>query len=115
MATKYFDTSVRRIPVRFHKRTFVEASGGRKAATYVPVEGTSMANVKTKGGTPTVEGGVLSIIETATVTTAWRPDVSKGDRAEVLQDGSVWEILHVENVDYQNRDMVLTVRRTEEA
>lgn len=113
MAQRYFDTSVRRTPVKFYAREIVEVGGGRTKPTYSEVEGVSLANIKTKGGTPTIIDDTVQIIDTATVTITYRPDVKRGDRMKVLTDNSEWEILHVENVDLQNRDSVLTVRNVE--
>lgn len=113
MAQRYLDSSVRRIPVRFHKRELVDAGAGRKKPVYTPIEAVSLASFKTKGGTPTVTDGVLSVISTATATITWRGDIKRGDRAECLADGSMWEILAVENIDMQRRDANLTLRAVE--
>lgn len=114
MAQRYLDTSVRRVPVRFYKRTLEDAGAGRKKPVYAPLDGVSLASVKTKAGTPVMTDGVLIIVSTASIVISWRADVKKGDRAEVLADGSMWEILHVENIDMQNRDATLTVRSVED-
>lgn len=114
MAQRYLDTSVRRVPVRFHKRTLADAGAGRRKAVYAPIEPVSLASVKTRAGTPIENDGVLTIAPTATITITYRPDVKRGDRAEVLADGSVWEILHVENIDMQNHDATITARALED-
>lgn len=113
MAQRYFDTSVRRTPVKFFKCEMVDVGAGRKKAQYTELEGVTLANVKTRGGTPTVIDDTVQVIDTATVTITYRPDIKRGDKMQVLTDGSEWQILHVENVDLQNRDCVLTVRNVE--
>ena len=114
MAQRYLDTSVRRVPVRFHKRTLADAGAGRKKAVYTPIESVSLASVKTRAGTPLMNDGVLTIAPTGTITITYRPDIKKGDRAEVLADNSMWEILHIENIDMQCHDATLTVRALED-
>lgn len=113
MAQRYFDTSVRRVPVKFYECELVDVGGGRKKAIYTEREGVSLANVKTKGGTPVIIDDAVQIIATATVTITYRPDIKRGDRMECLNDSTMWDILHVENIDMQNRDCVLTVRNVE--
>lgn len=115
MGQKYLDTSVRRTPVRFHHRELVNAGAGRKKATYTELLGTSFAAFKSKGGTPTVTDGVLTIIDTAEVWITYRADIKRGDRMELVSTGTMYDILHVENIDMQGRDCKLTVRGIGEA
>lgn len=115
MAQAYLDTSIRRTPVRFYSRTITGATtnGGRAKQSFTVIENVSLTNFKTRGGTEIVVDGMLSIISTAKVTLQYRTDVKRGDKLECLADSSFWEILDVENVDMQNRDVVLTVRNCE--
>lgn len=113
MTQRYLDTSVRRIPIRVHKRTFEEGGANRRKPKFTPIPDVSMAAFKTKGGTPSITDGVLSVISTGEVVITYRDDVKRGDRVECLADGSMWDVLHVENIDMQFRDARLIVQAVE--
>ena len=113
MAQRYLDTSIRRVPLQFYRRSFVEGQANRRRAEYTPIDGVSFSNFKTKGGTQSVVDGVLTVIDTATAVITYRADIKRGDRVECLADGSMWDVLHIENIDMQCRDCALTLQRVE--
>ncbi len=68
-------------------------------------------NWKSRGGTESVVNGVLSIIDTATVTTWFRPDITSGCRLK-REDGAIYEIKgEPENIELANKYLVFTVER----
>lgn len=84
---------------------------GVQEQTY-PVTGcTCFVNWKSYGGTEIIENGVRSILDTATVTMRYRPDVRAGCRF-LRTDGAVYEIKgEPENVDMNGLWLVCKVER----
>lgn len=82
-------------------------------ATYED-KGTIFCNWKTYGGT-TVTGeravdGIISVIDTATVTTWYRPDITS--KCRIKLGDAVYEIINEpENIEQQNRVLQFKVRR----
>lgn len=69
-------------------------------------------NFKTYGGTETVVDGVLEIIETAEITTWFRPDITSNCRIKRADNGAVYEILNEpENIELRNQFLKFKVRR----
>lgn len=99
-------------PMRLYKRIKKDTAAKAPEFEYVEAEKDPLiyANFKSYGGTENVHNGRYIIIETATVTTWYRPDVQKGDKL-TLEDGSEWEIKSLENVEMRNRLMILKVQR----
>ena len=85
---------------------------GAKSKTYSePGSEPIFVNFKSKGGTEAVHNGALVILDTATVTTWFNPDIKAGDRL-VLDDGSEWDIKNTpENLERRNQYMQFTVQR----
>lgn len=72
--------------------------------------GVIFANWKTYGGTEQTVDGVYSVIDTATVTTWYRPDITSKCRVKLGE--AVYEIINEpENVEQQNRVLQFKVRR----
>lgn len=99
-------------PMRLQHRVTTKVSGANEY-TYVDAEKDPiiMCNFKSKGGTEAVHNGQYIILDTATVQTWYRPDIKKGDRLILEQDGSAWEIKgNPENVEMRNRILILKVQ-----
>ena len=68
-------------------------------------------NWKTFGGTETTVNGVVSIVDTAEVTTWYRPDIAANCRL-LRENGSVYEIIsEPENCDMNNQFYEFKVER----
>ena len=69
-------------------------------------------NFKTFGGTERSENGVYSIIDTATIETWYRPDITSDCRIYVPQTESIWEIINEpENINLRNQFLKFKVKR----
>lgn len=69
-------------------------------------------NFKTYGGTETESNGVLSVIDTAQITTWWRPDIRSDCRLIRLSDGAAFEILgEPEDLEQRRQVLYFKVRR----
>lgn len=69
-------------------------------------------NFKTYGGTESVSNDVLSVIDTAQITTWYRPDIKSDCRLVRLSDGAAFEILgEPENLEQRNQILYFKVRR----
>lgn len=78
-------------------------------ATYED-KGTIFCNWKTYGGTEQTVDGVYSVIDTATVTTWYRSDITS--RCRLQLGDAVYEIINEpENIEQQNRVLVFKVQR----
>ena len=91
-----------RTPVKLLTPTYT-AYNGVETKTY-PVDGDLIfVNWKTYGGTETTVNGVYSILDTAEITTWYRPDIKANCRL-LREDGTVYEIIsEPENTDLNNR------------
>lgn len=79
--------------------------------SYVEV-GNVFVNFKTFGGTESVANDVLSVIDTAQITTWYRPDIKSDCRLRRLSDGAVYEIVgDPENLEQRNQILYFKVRR----
>lgn len=69
---------------------------------------------KTYGGTELTENGLLSVVDTATVETWYRPDVKADCRVKLLQTGETYEVIgKPENINMRNQFMKFKVRAIE--
>lgn len=69
-------------------------------------------NFKTYGGTESVNNGLLTILDTATVVTWYRPEIKGSSRFIVLQDESIWEVVgNPENIEMRNQFLRFKVKR----
>lgn len=99
-----------RTPVKLLTPTYT-AYNGVEIKAY-PVDGDLIfVNWKTYGGTETTVNGVYSILDTAEITTWYRPDIKANCRL-LREDGTVYEIIsEPENIDLNNRFCVFKVQR----
>lgn len=99
-----------RTPVKLLVPTY-GVKNGVATKTY-PADGDLIfVNWKTYGGTETTVNGVYSILDTANVTTWYRPDIAANCRL-LRQDGKVYEIIsEPENIDLGNRFCTFKVER----
>ena len=64
------------------------------------------ANFKTYGGTESTVNGIYEIMDTAKITTWYRPDIKSDCQVIRLEDGAVFEIMN-EPEDLNSRHQVL--------
>ena len=90
-----------RTAVKLLKPTYTKYNG--VATPTYPTDGDVIfVNWKTYGGTEQTVNGVLSIIDTADITTWYRPDV-KADCRLLREDGKIYRIIsEPENTDDNN-------------
>lgn len=68
-------------------------------------------NFKSYGGTESTVNGVISVIDTALVTTWYRADIKANCRIK-LESGAVYEIIsEPENIEMQNKYLTFKVER----
>lgn len=98
-------------PLILQVPTMTEYNGVRKNS-YQEVAEIVFANFKTFGGTELKVDGVLQVVETASITTWYRPDITSGCRIKRATDGAVFEILgEPENIEQRNMLLKFKVRR----
>lgn len=100
-----------RTPARLYTPEASTEYGGVEKYTY-PEHGQQIfINFKSYGGTENVMNGVLSVLDTATVTTWYRSDIKAKSRI-ILDSGAVYEIIsEPENVEMSGQYCVCKVRR----
>lgn len=85
---------------------------GVKVNSYKDVDGLIRANWKSYGGTEITSNDVLSIEDTATLVTWYRPDIKANCRIVRMSDGAVYEIMgEPENIEMRNQFLRFKVRR----
>ena len=102
-----------RTAVKLIKTTGVTKKNGVTRYEYEDAETADVifVNWKTYGGTEEHVNGVYSILDTATVTTRYRPDITANCRL-LRQDGAVYQIKsEPENTDLNNRYLEFKVER----
>lgn len=68
-------------------------------------------NFKSYGGTESAVNGVISVIDTALITTWYRSDIKANCRIK-LESGAVYEIIsEPENIEMQNKYLTFKVQR----
>lgn len=68
-------------------------------------------NFKSYGGTETAVNGVISVVDTALITTWYRDDIKANCRIK-LDNGAVYEIIsEPENIELQNKYLTFKVQR----
>ena len=99
-----------RTAVKLLKPTYTTYNG--VATPTYPKDGDVIfVNWKTYGGTEQTVNGVLSIIDTADITTWYRPDI-KADCRLLRQDGKIYRIIsEPENTDDNNIFLEFKVER----
>lgn len=89
-----------------------EAYLGVSEKSWQTASGTILANFKGYGGTESINNGVLSIEDTATVVCFFRPDIQSDCRLVRLTDNAVFEIIgEPENIDQYGQYLKFKVRR----
>lgn len=66
---------------------------------------------KSYGGTEKVIDDVYVIEDTAVLETWFNPDIKNDCNIKLLSDGSIWEILNVENIEMKNHFSRIKIRR----
>lgn len=90
--------------------TYTKYNGVQKK-TYPDTGEKIFVNWKSHGGTEVIVNGVLTIRDTATVTTWFRPDILPSCRLK-REDGALYEIIgEPENVELRNMFMRFKVER----
>ena len=85
---------------------------GVNEKSWQTVSGVILANFKSYGGTETINNGVLTVEDTATVVCFFRPDIQSNCRLIRLTDNAVFEILgQPENIDEYGQYLKFKVRR----
>ena len=84
---------------------------GVSRATYPSTGDVIFVNWKTYGGTEQTVNGVYSVIDTADITTRYRPDIAVNCRL-LREDGKIYQIIsEPENTDLNNRYLEFKVER----
>lgn len=100
-----------RTPVKLLIPTGTEKYNGVNRCVYPDDGDVIFTNWKSYGGTETTVNGVYGIIDTASVTTWYRPDIAANCRL-LREDGAVYEIINEpENVEMQGIFLICKVRR----
>lgn len=87
-------------------------NGVRKPINYQDSPDVIFASFKSYGGTETIVDGVLVIIETAEITTWFRPDIKSDCRIKRAEDGAVFEILaEPEDIEQRHQLLKFKIRR----
>lgn len=100
-----------RTPVKLLIPTGTEKYNGVSRPVY-PADGDVIfVNWKSYGGTETSVNGVYSIIDTAVITTWYRPDIASNCRL-LREDGAIYSIIgEPENIEQQNQICTFKVER----
>jgi hypothetical protein len=100
-----------RTPVELLIPTGVESHNGVRKFTYPGTGIRIFVNWKAYGGTETTVNGVMTIYDTAIITTWYRPDITASCRLR-RTDGAVFRILaEPENIEMGNRYLSFKVQR----
>lgn len=105
------DAREMRTPIKLLAPMGTEKYNGVTKNTY-PTDGDVIfVNWKAYGGTETTVNGVYSILDTALITTWYRPDIKANCRL-LREDGAIYEIItEPENIEMQNRILSFKVER----
>lgn len=100
-----------RTPVKLLIPTGTERYNGVSRTVY-PADGDVIfVNWKSYGGTETNVNGVYSIIDTAVITTWYRPDITANCRIK-REDGAIYRVIaEPENIEQQNMILQFKVER----
>lgn len=101
-----------RTPVKLLTPTYTKYNGVNRP-TY-PADGDVIfVNWKSYGGTETTVNGVYSILDTANITTRYRPDITANCRL-LREDGKIYEIKsEPEDTDLNHKYLTFKVERVE--
>ena len=103
------------VPMKILSPTWSTVNGIRKK-TYPDPETVGddlifFGSFRTFGGTETESNGVYSIVNTATVETWYRPEITADCQIVVLQTGQIYDVLGApENIEMRNQFLKFKVR-----
>ena len=101
-----------RTPVKLLIPTGTEKYNGVNRCKYPSDGDVIFVNWKSYGGTETTVNGVYSVLDTAVITTWYRPDIVSNCRL-LREDGAIYEIINEpENIEMQSTYLQFKVRRT---
>lgn len=105
------DKNKMRTPVKLLIPTGTEKYNGVNRCIY-PADGDVIfVSWKSYGGTETTVNGVYSVLDTAIITTWYRPDIAANCRI-LREDGAIYEIVNEpENIELQSTFLQFKVRR----
>lgn len=105
------DAQEMRTPVKLLVPTGTTKYNGVTRNTYPDDGDVIFVNWKSYGGTETTVNGVYSVLDTANITTWYRPDIAANCRL-LREDGAIYEIIsEPENIEMQNRICTFKVER----
>jgi len=99
-------------PIRIQHRTETLINGAPKPTWADATDPIAYCNWKGKGGTETLNAGILSVLDTADLTMWYRNDISETDR--ILKDNDTtqaYEVMNVENVEERGMYLIVKVKR----
>lgn len=98
-------------PMRLLIPTYTKYNGVTKK-TYPEDGPLFFANFKSYGGTEQTVNDVYSIIDTATITTWFRPDIKSDCLIVRLEDGAKFEIINEpEDINFRHQFLIFKVKR----
>lgn len=98
--------------VKLKKKVKTIVSGAPEITYIDATDPVLSCNFKTYGGTESVNNGLITNVSTASIVTWYRPDIKSSDRIELLQDGSIWEIIgDPENIEMRNQILIFKVQK----
>lgn len=105
------DKNELRTPVKLLIPTGAEKYNGVNRCIYPSDGDIIFVAWKSYGGTEMTVNGVYSVIDTASITTWYRPDITANCRI-LREDGAIYEIINEpENIEMQNTFLQFKVRR----
>lgn len=100
-----------RTAVELFSAPTITTYNGVRTKTYSETGEKIFVNWKSRGGTETNVNGIISILDTAVVTTWYRPEITSGARLK-LEDGRIYEIVsEPENIEERNIFLQFKVQR----
>ncbi|MBP0978704.1 MAG: phage head closure protein [Oscillospiraceae bacterium] len=105
------DTYELRTAAELFSAPTITTYNGVSTKTYSETGEKIFVNWKSRGGTETNVNGIISILDTAVVTTWYRPDITSGARLK-LEDGRIYDIIsEPENIEERNIFLQFKVQR----
>lgn len=105
------DTYELRTAAELFSAPTITTYNGVRTKTYSENGEKIFVNWKSRGGTETTVNGVVSILDTAIVTTWYRSDITSGCRLK-LEDGRIYDVVsEPENIEERNIFLQFKVQR----
>lgn len=112
MARTYKPTTPFTVPMRLLVPEKTERVYGVAVKTMPEDPPLFYGSFRTFGGTENVRDGVYSVVNTATIDTWFRPDITADCRIELAETGEIYEIVaDPEDIDRRHQFMQIKVRR----